>query len=457
MSVDVLVSDGRIKWITKNESSFDSSKVHPFKPFTRGAAVFGGHFGDEGKGKQVDSLAEEFKKDGYKLLSIRGQGSGNAGHTVVVDGMKYDFHYLTSAGLSADIMLLGPGMLIDPILVLEESQKLPISQRKTIMIAERATIVTKLERLMDGWYESNRTKSGKANIGTTGSGVGPGVGRRGTRTHVTFADALICKNINEFRDLYLNDPTIPGKIKKRFSLVYAQKLWDAIHRLNIVNSATIISNCRNEGNWAVLLEVSQAVCLDNLHGNGGHFVTPMPCTDIGGAAGAGLTMYDFPDGSTMMLKAYSSKVGGGPFITKFTEDEEPIGTLIDSIVGEHGVTTGRKRDLGWFDGPAVRNSIMHTGCKNIAVNCMDVISELPRVTDTIKVCYAYQHKVTGHVTYDWPYHLDQYNPLYITMDIRYKTKSQIVEDYIVLLEAVIGHKINIYGVGPSRQDSIIRK
>lgn len=453
----ILISDGRIKWITQDGVSFDPTKVHSFKPFPRGAAIFGGHFGDEGKGKQVDALSEQYKKEGYKLLSIRGQGSGNAGHTVVVEDKKYDFHYLTSAGLTADIILLGPGMLIDPILVLEEAQKLPTVQRKKIMIAERSTIVTKLERLMDGWYESKRTKSGKSTIGTTGSGVGPGVGRRSTRTHVTFADALSCKDEIEFRELYLNDPTIPSGIKKSFSLVYAKKIWNALHKLNIVNSNTIISNCRNEGNWAVLLEVSQAVCLDKLQGNGGHFVTPMSCTDIGGAAGAGLTLYDFPDGSTMMLKAYSSKVGGGPFITKFTENEESIGSLIDAIVGEHGVTTGRKRDLGWFDGPAVRNSILLTGCQSIAVNCMDVVAELPKVTDSVKVCYAYQHKQTGEITYSWPYHLDQYKPLYVEMDIKYKTRNQIIEDYLILLETVIGQKINKYGIGPSRTDFITRK
>ena len=325
------------------------------------------------------------------------------------------------------------------------------------MVAERATIASDLERAMDSWFEIQRTTSGQTAIGTTGSGAGPGVGNRGNRVHVTFADAMNCKNADEFKKLYLKNPLFPKEVKNYLTDEYTEKLWSAINQLNIVESNSVIYQCRNEGNWAVLLEVSQAVCLDNLFGNGGHFVTPMSCTNTAAAAGIGLTMHDFPDGEIMVLKAYSSKVGGGPFITKFTEDEVAIGTLIDNIVGEHGVTTGRKRDLGWFDGPAVRNSIMLTGCKRIAVNCMDVIAELPKVTDTIKVCYAYQHKETGEVTYGWPYHLDQYNPLYITMDIKYKRKPQIIEDYLILLEAIIGHKINIYGTGPSREDLIYRK
>ncbi len=453
----VFISDGRIKWITNDKVSFDPKKIHPFKPFPRGAAVFGGHFGDEGKGKQVDALAEEFKNDGFKILSVRGQGSGNAGHTVVVGGVKYDFHYLTSAGLLADIMLLGPGMLIDPIRVLLEMQKLPEEKRNIVMVAERATIASDLERAMDSWCEGQRTSSGQKAIGTTGSGVGPGVGNRGYRVHVTFADAKQCKDAKEFKKLYLKNPLFPDEVKEYLTDEYTEKLWSAINQLNIVDSTSIISKCRREGKWAVLLEVSQAVCLDNLYGNGGHFVTSMSCTDVGGIAGSGLTIYDFPNGSTMMLKAYSSKVGGGPFITKFTENEENIGDFIDNIVGEHGVTTGRKRDLGWFDGPAVRHSILLTGCRHIAVNCMDVIAELQKVTNTIKVCYAYQHKQTGEVTYGWPYHLDQYNPLYLEMDIKYKKKSQIIGDYLVLLETIIGQKITKYGIGPSREDFITLK
>ena len=443
-------SKPKIYWDNFSGEEFDTRKIIPFKPFLHGAAVFGGHFGDEGKGKQVDSLAERYKSMGLKVLSIRGQGSGNAGHTVVVDGKKYDFHYLTSAGLLADIMLLGPGMLIDPIRVLKETLQLPESKRNIVMIAERATIVTNLERSIDSWIENQRKLSGQSTIGTTKSGVGPGVARRAHRIHVTFADALRCKNAKDFCKLYLKDPTIP--VKEAFSEKYAEELWEAIKSLNIVDSNRIISDCRNEGNWAVLLEVSQAVCLDNLQGNGGHFVTPMPCTDVGATAGAGLTMHDFPDGSTMMLKAYSSKVGGGSFPTHFMLCEQQIEIFIDEIVGERGVTTGRKRALGWFDGPAVRNSIRLTGAKHIAVNCMDVIAKLQKVTDTIKVCFAYKNLLTGEVTYDWPYKLCDYDPLYVSMNISGMDKKQIIQEYIILLEAVIGQKIDFYGVGPSRED-----
>lgn len=430
---------------------FEPERITSFIPFKHGKAIFGGFFGDEGKGKEVDITARYYKEQGLKLLSIRGQGSGNAGHTVVVDEKKYDFHYLTSAGLLADIMLLGPGMLIDPIRVLKEAEELPEEKRKIIMIAERATIVSDLDRAMDSWCENQRTKSGQSAIGTTKSGVGPGVGNRGYRIHLTFADAKRCKDSIEFCELMLKNPLFPEEVKSVLKKEYVDELWEAIGKLNIVNSLEVISKCRTEGDWAVLLEVSQATCLDPLFGNGGHYTTSTPCTDIGGATGAGLTMYDFPDDSIMVLKAYGSKVGGGPYITKFTPEEQKIDQFIDNMVGEHGVTTGRKRDLGWFDGPAVRHSIALTGAKSICINCMDVIAQLPNVTDSVKICFAYKNIKTGEVTYDWPYHLQDYKPLYIEMSLKGKNKNQIIADCINLIEVVIAQKIEGYGVGPSRE------
>lgn len=441
----------RITWQDeRTKISVDFNKIYPFLPFKRGKAIFGAFFGDEGKGKEVDIVAQEYKDEGLKILSIRGQGSGNAGHTVVVDGNKYDFHYLTSAGLVADIMLLGAGMLIDPIRVLKEAEKLPEEKRSIIQIAERATIVTDLDRAMDDWCEKQRMNSGQMAIGTTKSGVGPGAGNRGYRVHCTFADALSCANSEEFKRLVLKNPLFPPEVQQVFVDDYVEELWIAIHKLNVVRSEAVIQKCRVEGNWAVLLEVSQAVGLDPLFGNGGHFTTSTPCTDLGGAVGAGLSMKDFPDGSVMVAKAYGSKVGGGPYITKFTAEESHIADFIDAMVGEHGVTTGRKRDLGWFDAPAIRHSIALTGA-DICVNCMDVIAELQNITDTVKVCFAYEHKVTGEVTYDWPYKLDDYQPLYVSMSINGLSKKEIISEYILLIEKLIGQKISGYGVGPSRE------
>ena len=106
--------------------------------------------------------------------------------------------------------------------------------------------------------------------------------------------------------------------------------------------------------------------------------------------------------------------------------------------------------MGWFDGPAVRHSIALTGA-DICINCMDVIAELPKVTQCVKVCFAYKNIYTNEITYDWPYALADYKPLYTTMTITNKSKAQIIRDYILLIEEVIGKKISGYGVGPSRE------
>lgn len=453
--MDIAMQKQRLKdvnWTDNGKTEFDPTKVLQFKPFKYGCIVCGGHFGDEGKGKKVDEMAEYYKSLGLKLLSARGQGSGNAGHTVKVNGIKYDFHYLTSAGLIADCMLLGPGMLIDPIRVLKEAEKLPTEKRKIIKISERAMIVTDAERTMDAWCENWRNHAGKAIIGTTKSGVGPGVGIRGIREHVTFADALACKDVNEFRSLYLKNYLLPKEAKDIFTEEYAEKLWDAIHRLTIVDSCELISKYRQEGDWAVLLEISQAIGLDPLFGNSGHFTTSTPCTNTGGVAFAGFTMEDFPEGSTIVFKGYASKVGGGPFNTKFTSEEEHIKKYIQGEVDEVGVTSGRERDLGWFDGVAARYAVSLTENANICINCMDVIGGMGKVTGEIKVCFAYKNIHTGEVVYNWPYHLKCYEPLYVSLSTVGKKEEEVIRDYIELLETVIGREITEYGVGPSRED-----
>lgn len=434
-----------------SENGLNVLKANETMAFKDGRIVVGGHFGDEGKGKIIDIYCSEYKEQGVKILSIRGQGSGNAGHTVVVNGEKLDFHYLTSAGLSADIMLLAAGVLIDPIRVLEEAKKLPEDKRNIILIDERATICTDLDRAMDAWIENQRSNVGRTLIGTTKSGVGPCAAVKAQRDHVTFADAIACDNPDELRSLFVSRPGTPSEVLEVMTDDYANELFNAIHELKIVNSQKVITQCKMEG-YAVLLEVSQAICLDPNYGNGGHFCTSTPTTNVGAVAGAGLTFSDFPGGTTMVLKAYSSKVGGGPFITKFTAEEKAIADIIYRVNGERGVTTGRVRDLGWFDAPAIRASIMRTGCREIVVNCMDIIPMLQQATDYIYVCDYYIDKKTGERMYDWPYDLTKYEPHYDRMSIKGMSEHEIISNYTLFLSQHINQKIDYIGVGPSRDD-----
>lgn len=448
--------------------------------YEKGVAVVGAHFGDCGKGKFDDLIIRQYKKEGYKVINIRGQGGGNAGHTVVdaVTGRKYDFHYLPSGGLVSDIILLGAGMLLDPIRILKEAEKLPKNQRERILIDGRATFCTLLERKMDGYYESCKEKCGTAKIGSTGSGVGPAVSFRALRSHIQFFKAKACKNPDELKALFDKIPDIPEyiweEIAKEYGSVqgYVNEIYEAIQNLNIVESMPIIQYTRDHG-WACVLEVSQAFCLDNLFGNEGNFVTSTHTTVVGALADAGLTPADLTDGTVIVCKAYASKVGGGPFVTEFTYhlDDEPIAEkdamqerLVADYIYEHngekGVTTGRLRKLGWIDCVAIKAAIQRNGSRNLAVNCMDTIGMIPG--GEAKICIAYRNKITGETTTFWPDMQSDYEPVYekipTNWDIKHQNLESMIPDdawrFLAHIEHYSGAQIKFIGTGGSNEDVV---
>ncbi len=438
--------------------------------YKKGIAVVGAHFGDEGKGKFDDLIIRRYKKEGYKVINIRGQGGGNAGHTVVdaETGIKYDFHYLPSGGLVSDIILLGAGMLLDPIRILKEAEKLPVEQRQRILIDGRATFCTLLERKLDGYQESCKEKRGSAKVGSTGSGVGPAVSLRALRVHIQFFKAKACKSPEELKMLFDKIPDVPAYIWEDIAeeygsvMAYIEKLYDAIQQLNIVNSMPIIQYTRDQG-WACVLEVSQAFCLDCLFGNEGNFVTSTHTTAIGALADAGLVPADLTDGVILVCKAYASKVGGGPFVTKFTDDEieQEIAKFIYDTNGEKGVTTGRLRDLGWFDCTAIREAIRRNGYPYLAVNCVDTIGLIPG--KQAKICVAYRHKVTGEITTYWPDMQSEYEPVYKTVYVSWDIKHANSEEqipseawrFLAYIEHYSGANIRYIGTGGSNEDVVI--
>ena len=451
--------------------------------YEKGCAVVGAHFGDEGKGKFDDLIIRCYKDDGYKVINIRGQGGGNAGHTVVdaETGKKYYFHYLPSGGLVSDIILLGAGMLLDPIMILEEAEKLPVEQRARILVDGRATFCTYIERKLDGYYEKRKAEQGSAKIGSTGSGVGPAVSFRALRVHIQFFKAKACKSAEELKQLFEKLPDIPeyifNDINERFGSFdsYIERLYDAIQKLNIVDSMPIIQMTREQG-WAVVLEVSQAFGLDCLFGNEGNFVTSTHTTVVGALADAGLTPADITDGTILVSKAYASKVGGGPFVTGFTFiqnegsadvnirrkalEERAIAEYIYDHNGERGVTTGRLRNLGWFDCIAVKAAIQRNGSRLLAINCMDTIGQIPG--GVAKICIAYRNKYTGEMTTFWPDMQSEYEPIYEKIPTGWDiSKVNIIEDipenvwrFIAHVEYYTGAIVKYIGTGGSNADVV---
>lgn len=432
-------------------------------PFVAGYAVAGAHFGDEGKGKIVDALAEQLKGRRYNIINYRGQGGGNAGHTVIDSktGKEYHFHYLPSGGLKSDIILLGAGMLLDPIKVAEEAKMLPNTVH--ILVDERATLSILMERQLDGYYESLRKSKGIPVIGTTGSGVGTTAAHRALRVHVTFGDAVKLTSAEELRRLFLQTPNLPKEIANQINSEYCTQVLEAVHNLKIVNSNVIFQKCIREG-WAGLLELSQAYGLDMIHGNCGHFVTSTHTTIPGALADVGLAERDIPNGSVIIAKAYASKVGAGPFVTKFSNNdsvEAMVAKYIYDVNGERGVTTGRIRDLGWFDCIAVSEALRKNGTKILAINCMDTIGQIP--SGYAKICIGYKNKATGDLISYWPYNQDEYAPVYREIptgwNIKHLTDEKAVPlevwNYLAHIEIYTGGVVRYIGTGGGDKDLII--
>lgn len=428
--------------------------------FKAGYAVAGAHFGDEGKGKIVDSLAEQLKNEGFKIINYRGQGGGNAGHTVIDSETKkeYHFHYLPSGGLKADIILLGAGMLLDPIKVVKEAKVLPDSVN--ILVDERATLSIEMERLLDGYFEQLRESNGVQAIGTTGSGVGTTAAHRALRCHVTFADAKKAGTPEELHKLFMQTPHLPQNIVSKLDNEYCKKVLKAVNKLRIVNSSVIFQKCISEG-WAGLLELSQAFGLDMIHGNGGHFVTSTHTTVPGALADVGLSEKDIPNGSVIIAKAYASKVGAGPFVTEFEESNQEIAKYIYDVNGEKGVTTGRVRSLGYFDCLAVAEALRKNGTTTLAINCMDTIGMIPGGIS--KICVGYKNKNTGEEIQYWPYNQDDYIPIYreipTSWNIKHCTDEHELPDavweYLANIEYFTGASVKYIGTGGGSKDLVV--
>lgn len=444
------------KFITE---AYDNFLPYYNEHFAKGYAVAGAHFGDEGKGKIVDSIANQLKNQNYKIINYRGQGGGNAGHTVIDSktGKEYHFHYLPSGGLKSDIILLGAGMLLDPIKVAEEAKVLPDTVH--ILVDERATLSTLMERQLDGYYESLRKSNGIPVIGTTGSGVGTTAAHRALRVHVTFGDVKNITTAEELCKLFKQTPDLPDEIANQITTEYCEEVLSAVTKLRIVSSDVIFQQCIKEC-WAGLLELSQAFGLDMIHGNSGHYVTSTHTTVPGALADVGLSEKDIPNGSVIVAKAYASKVGAGPFITKFGEEDSEIAQYIYDTNGERGVTTGRVRDLGWFDCIAVGEALRKNGTRILALNCMDTLGTIPG--GMAKICIAYKHKVTGKEIAYWPYNQEDYDPFYFEIptnwDIKHcKDEKDIpleVWNFIAYIEYFTGGKVKYIGTGGGDKDIV---
>lgn len=416
-------------------------------------AIVGMQWGDEGKGKVVDFLVKDAD------VVLRYQGGSNAGHTVVLNGKKYIFHLLPSGMLYADkVCIIGDGVVVDlPLLVEEYSAlKKEVKDVGDLKISELAHLVMPYHKLIDELEEGRR---GSQKIGTTKRGIGPAYADKAERTGIRIGDILrpalfeeklrrvldrkneiIAKiyggtplNFKEIRDLYLG---------------YTDFLKD-----KVCNTVYLLRSLIDEGK-SILLEGAQGTLLDITYGTYPYVTSSHPISG-GACIGAGISPKDI-DEVIGVLKTYTTRVGMGPFPT---EMEDPLGSLIREKGGEFGATTGRPRRCGWLDGVMMRYSVKINGIDRIALTKLDVLSGLEKV----KVCVAY--KVGGKLTEEFTPFLDDVSPVYEELDgwsgdiSKAKSFDELPSEakrYIEFIEEISGCKVFFIGVGPGREEVILR-
>ena len=418
--------------------------------------IVGTQWGDEGKGKIVDLLAEDAD------LVVRFQGGNNAGHTMVVGGEQFICHLIPSGILQDKTCVIGNGVVIDPAVLLEEmnnldSRGINISPQK-LMISERAHLIMPYHRQVD--HARERLKGDKK-IGTTGRGIGPAYEDKATRRGIRFVDLLdanifaekvtaIMDEKNFYLEKYLSAETSdPQMIIDQYQ-VYAEQL--APH----VNNTSIVIEDAIKAGKQVLFEGAQGTHLDIDHGTY-PYVTSSNTLAGNACCGSGVGPKHI-DVVIGIVKAYTTRVGKGPFPAELFDE---VGDRIQKNGAEFGATTGRRRRCGWLDTVLLRNAVRLNGLTGLAVTKLDVLDGLP----SLKICTGYEYR--GKVLEDFPTSLQvlaECKPVYETLpgwseDIsqisKFEDLPQNVKDYLNRLTELTQTSIQIISVGPDRDQTIV--
>ncbi len=400
-----------------------------------GIAVVGVQWGDEGKGKVVDLLA------GHATLVVRFQGGNNAGHTLVVNGEQLVVHLLPSGVLRKNCTsAIAAGVVVDPEVLLGEIGMLTDRgwASQSLVIDSRAAVILPHHRLLDRERERAR---GALSIGTTGRGIGPCYEDVASRRGIQFGDL-----VDEARFHAAVDALIPEK--EALLAWFGAKLPDPSWRQAYVEYGKRLADhlgdvaslaCEHGDSGRVIFEGAQGTLLDVLHGTR-PYVTSSHTT--AGAACTGVGVGPKAIGHVVgIVKAYTTRVGAGPFPT---EDMGEDGAFLQRVGSEFGATTGRPRRCGWFDGPAVERAVRLNGVDTLALTKLDVLSGLKE----IPVCVAYD--ALGVPVYERLLGWDE--------NVRcVRTRAALpatCRAYVDCLEQLAGASIDLIGVGPDRIETI---
>jgi adenylosuccinate synthase len=426
---------------------------------SRVVVVVGAQWGDEGKGKVVDLLAERFD------VVARYQGGHNAGHSVKVGDKNYALHLIPSGIVHPDkTCVLGNGMVIDPIAFFAEADRLSEQGLQVtperVKVSSRAHLILPYHRALD---HTSEERLGNEKVGTTLRGIGPAYEDKAGRRGIRVADAMDSELLRSRIERNIEDANLIIR-QYRGTTLDAKQVFEEIaplvERLEpfITDTTAFVNNAVREGR-SVLVEGAQATLLDVDHGTY-PFVTSSSTTSGGACVGLGLAPKKI-SGVLGIVRTYTTRVGEGPFPTEMLEGEAEIGQLIRERGHEYGVSTGRPRRCGWFDAFATRYAAEINGFDTVALTKLDILDAL----DEIKVCTGY--RLRGRACESFPAvskDLRECEPVYETLP-GWKASTEGVtkledlpaaaRDYVNFISELIGVGVGLVSTGPERGQTTI--
>lgn len=420
-----------------------------------GYVVVGSQWGDEGKGKIVDVLGSSMD------MVVRFQGGNNAGHTVVVEGEKTILHLLPSGVLHQDALcVIGPGVVVDPFVLLKEIDELESRGLNTehVKISGRAHLIMPYHVKLD---ELQETRLAGNKIGTTKRGIGPCYADKYSRIGLRVCDLV---DFDHFKTKLASTLSIKNEQivklydEKPFNLKELTAQFGEIRKRllpRITDAVTVVNEALDQ-NRNVLFEGAQANMLDINYGTYPYVTSSSP-TSAGVCEGAGVSPRKL-DHIIGVVKAYSTRVGEGPFVTELHDE---MGEHIRQEGREFGATTGRPRRCGWLDLCVVKQAARINGLTDLVITKIDVLSKIK----TLPVCVGYE--IDGVTTTSIPASLENYakaKPVYKMMDgwdediTGVRSLEDLPENcrrYLELIEEFTGTRIALVSVGPDRENNII--
>jgi adenylosuccinate synthase len=423
-----------------------------------GTVIVGTQWGDEGKGKFTDYLAKEAS------LCVRYQGGHNAGHTIVVDGDVFKLQLVPSGVLYPWVVpVIGNGVVVDPVVLIDELDMLEAKgiDSRRVRLSGNAHLIMPYHQELDRVTERYL---GKNKLGTTKRGIGPAYADKAARVGLRVQDLFDPKIFRQKLDLVLREKNgVLAKVYNRLPVdadALTEEYLGVAPRLEplIDDTVHLVHEALDAQQW-VLFEAAQATFLDLDHGTYPFVTSSNPVAgSVCGGAGVGPRDLERIVG---IVKAYTTRVGSGPFPTELAEGD-PHGDVLVERGGEYGTNTKRRRRAGWLDAVMVRHAARLNTCTELAITKLDVLSQF----DTLNVCTAYEDDQGNR--YDHvPYHqsvLHKVQPVYETLpgwghDIE---RAEHLEDlpaaareYVRFIEAFTGVPVSFVSVGPGREQTVV--